>query len=284
MKKLLLIFILLFFVTLSIKSQTILQFNKRFVECEDRWVAFRMQKDSTYPFGFIYIDSEAGLTFNSEGSFKINSNGTFEFIKSLENFNMKIRLQPNKNKVALIPESKYSDLKIKATPDWLSIYKSDTTSIEHLYRWGFLYNSWNEAEKALTYLERAKKINPQFKGLAFEFAFAYNVLQEYNKAITVADSALIAEPGDCLLLKEKAFAESQSNQITNAIKTYNSVKKHCSRELQQEVGFNIAVYYYLKGKKSDFIKWSKKVKKGLDENSPYFKALNDMKKEIDKKR
>jgi hypothetical protein len=62
-------------ITLSTAGQNPLGFNKRFVESEDKWVAFEMDKDSAYSYGFIYIDPQAGLTFNSEGSFTISSSG-----------------------------------------------------------------------------------------------------------------------------------------------------------------------------------------------------------------
>ena len=64
--------------------------------------------------------------------------------------------------VAFIPENKFQELKISAIPDWLKYYKSDTNSIERLYRWGYMYNGWDECAKALTYLEKAEKINPKF--------------------------------------------------------------------------------------------------------------------------
>ncbi len=47
------------FVSIQAKGQTLLNFNKRFVESEDRWVAFQIDKDSTFTYGFIYIDEQA---------------------------------------------------------------------------------------------------------------------------------------------------------------------------------------------------------------------------------
>ena len=66
-------FIILFtLLSFEIGAQTNLNFDKRFVECEDHWVTFNMNKDSSYTYGFIYIDEEAGLTFNREGNFKFD--------------------------------------------------------------------------------------------------------------------------------------------------------------------------------------------------------------------
>lgn len=108
-----------------INAQNILKFDKRFVESEDRWVAFQMDKDGTYSYGFIYIDAQAGLTYNYEGNFKITDEGVF-VPKKLDSTSLKVRLQPNNVKVAFIPESKFSELKIDAIPDWLKYYKTDS--------------------------------------------------------------------------------------------------------------------------------------------------------------
>ena len=67
--------ILLTLVANSLEAQTFLKFDNRLVDCEDRWVAFQMNQDSTYNYGFIYFDSQAGLTLNSEGHFSISQSG-----------------------------------------------------------------------------------------------------------------------------------------------------------------------------------------------------------------
>ena len=71
-----LLLVILFGIRLN--AQTILNFDKRFVQSEDKWVAFEPEEDSSYAYGFIYIDEEAGLTLNYEGTFKISSTGEFE--------------------------------------------------------------------------------------------------------------------------------------------------------------------------------------------------------------
>ncbi len=39
-----------------------------------------------------------------------------------------------------------------------------------MYKWGFMYNSWDESLKALEFLEKAYKLNPSYKGFRFELA------------------------------------------------------------------------------------------------------------------
>ena len=122
------LFILLFFASIaSIKAQNILKFDKANYQCEDKWVAYQMDKDSTYTFGFIYIDATAGLTLNYEGNFKIDKTGKFNRIKqdSIREVGfMKVRLEPNRVAIAEIPESKFTELEIEKTPKWLAIYKN----------------------------------------------------------------------------------------------------------------------------------------------------------------
>jgi tetratricopeptide (TPR) repeat protein len=272
-------FIILSLIATSLKSQTILNFNKRFVECEDKWVAFKMDKDSCYSFGFIYIDEQAGLTYNFEGSFKIFENGDFKMVKKIENTNMKIRLNANNVKVAIIPESKFRDLNISATPDWLSNYKTDTNSIKRLYRWGFLYNSWDECTKALTYLEKAQAINPKYKGLEFELAFAYNALEQYEKAIAILNSAIETSPDECLLYKELAFAQMHLGQLEIASKTCNKGISICTEmEIKCEISYNLAYQYYKNKDKKNFKKWAKKAKKYSFKNNPFIPNIDKMEK------
>ena len=121
-------------------AQNGLVFNKRFVECENKWVVFEKGKDSSYTFGFIYIDHIAGLTFNYESSFIINSDGSL-VRKSVIDSSMasyKIRLQPNNVKVAIIPNSIFAELKIKDTPEWLHFYNSYEDTAKRFQRWGLL--------------------------------------------------------------------------------------------------------------------------------------------------
>ena len=272
----------LLFVATTGSAQTILQFDKRFVESEDRWVAFQMDKDGSYQYGFIYIDAQAGLTFNYEGRFKITGQGVF-VPEKIDSFIMKSRLEPNQVKVAFIPESKFNELKIDAVPEWLKFYKTDTASIERLYRWGFLYNSWDECSKALTYLERAQKINPKFKGLEFELAFAYNALQQYDKAITVLQSALETSPADCLLYKELSFAEMQSGQLNKAVETSKKGIDNCSnKQWKAEIAYNIAYQFYKAKDKVNFALWANETKKWATKGDRYSTNVTKMEENIDK--
>lgn len=134
-----LLFMLIILFAAKAEAQPILKFDKRFVESEDKWVALRGKSGESYSYGFIYIDPQAGFTMQAGGSFTIDAQG--KFIPSPLEQNVKVRLEANQVKVAFIPQNKLAELGVTPVPDWLKNYKGDTTTVAHLYRWGFTYNA-----------------------------------------------------------------------------------------------------------------------------------------------
>jgi tetratricopeptide (TPR) repeat protein len=269
--------------TFSTSAQTILTFDKKNVQCEDKWIAFPMAKDSTYTYGFIYIDSKAGLTFNFEGKFKMNDAGKLIKQKSATEGSssfVKVRLQPNKTLLAEIPESKFADLELEAIPKWLADYKTDENSIQRLYDWGYRYNGWNECKKALTFLEKAEKIDPNYDGLQTELAYSYNALEEYEKAVNSLIKALDKSPSDCYALKELAYAYRHLIDLKKSEVVYNEMVSACdNKNFVQETAYNMAYYYYGIKDKKNFKKWSKEARKWTGENQ-YTQSLDQMEKEL----
>lgn len=270
--------LILFLITFETYAQSDLHFDKKYIECEDEWVAFKINKDSTYSFGFIYIDAEAGLTLNLEGHFKINNENKY-IPNKLDSTSVKIRLEPNNVKVAIIPESRFTELKITKTPDWLHFYKTDTASIERLYKWGFMYNAWGLSSKALIYLEKGQKINPKYPGLEFELAFAYNALEQYEKAILILNEAIKDSPHECYYYKELSFAYLHSNQLEKGVEIAKKGIDICSdKSIKSEIAFNVAYQYYLLKDKENFKYWATIAKKGADRKSQlmdYIKQMED---------
>jgi tetratricopeptide (TPR) repeat protein len=260
--------VLISLASIRIEAQIPLNFDKRFVESEDKWVAFQKGKDSAYAYGFIYIDEQAGLTLNYEGTFTISETGQY-IPKKLDSTNVKIRLQPNNVLVALIPESRYNELRVTAIPEWLKYYKTDTNSVERLYRWGYLYNGWDQCAKALTYLERAQKINPRFKGLEVELGYSYNCLQQYDKAIFVLEDALVADPTDAYTNKELVYAQVKNGQLDKAAESCKKAVELCKdQSYNGENCYNLLYSYYLKKDKANFTLWLDMTKNGRPKTQP----------------
>lgn len=278
--------ILLTLYTANLKAQNLLKFDKRNVQCEDKWISYQMDKDSTYTFGFIYIDSQAGLTFNYEGKFKIEKDGKFKKLKSEignEVGFIKSRLQPNRIAIAEIPEAKFKELHIEKTPNWLKAYKTDENSVDRLYRWGYMYNGWNECEKALTYLEKADKIDPKFKGLQTELAFSYNALGKFDKAELALKKAIKENPKDCYTYKELAYTYTKQVNFEKVGETYEKMTKICSEQnFILETAYNLAYEYFKAKDKIKFKKWKTEAEKWSESENQYTKNLNLMEAELNK--
>jgi tetratricopeptide (TPR) repeat protein len=276
------LFIILTLTVTNLKAQTNLKFDKRFVESEDKWVAFQMDKDSSYAYGFIYIDAQAGLTLNYEGNFNITPTGVY-VPKKLDSTNMKVRLQPNNVRVALIPDNKFNELKISAIPEWLKYYKTDTASVERLYRWGYMYNGWDECAKALTYLERAEKINPKYKGLAVELSFSYNCLKQYDKAELILEDEIKTNSSDAYVNKEYIYALTKNSNIDKAVNQFEtSIKVLQDKQYNAENCFNILQYYYKQKDKVNFSKWYNLLQSQPNENKMITQYADNMKTDINK--
>lgn len=268
--------------TTQLIGQTTLNFDKRFVQSEDKWVAFKPDKDSVYPYGFIYIDAQAGLTLQYEGNFKILPTGEF-VSRKLDSTNVKIRLEPNNVLVAFIPESKFQELSISPTPDWLKGYKTDTNSIERLYRWGYMYNGWNECAKALTFLEKAGKIDPKFKGLAVELSYSYNCLEQFDRAEAILEEEIRTNSADAYVNKEYIYTLTKSNKIYKAVNQFEkSLKVVKDKQYNAENCYNILQCFYIQKDKVNFKKWYDILLKQPNSNDMITKSANNMKSEINK--
>ena len=239
------------------------------------------QKDSTYSFGYVYIDSQAGLTFNYEGDFKIDKKGVFNKVDK-KSIYVKVRLQPNRIAMAEIPESKFQELGIPKVPEWLQAYKTDENTIERLFKWGFMYNGWGDSEKALTYLEKADSINPSFEGLQTELAYSYNALKKFDKAEVALKKAIEQNPKDCYSLKELAYTYRHLLALEKSIEVYHKTISVCPthKDWIQETAFNLAGAYYQVRDKRQFEFWNKETRKWSDSENNITQYLDGLQKDL----
>lgn len=256
-------------------AQDELKFESKFTQSEDKWVAFPTDSAGSHSYGFIYIDSEAGLTFDYAGSFIINDDGKFIHQKKEIDGSMKYRLEPNNVLVAIIPDSHFAELEISEFPDWLKYYKEDENTIERLYKWGYMYNGWGECEKALEFLKKAEAINADFKGLRVELGFSYNCLKDHKKAIEVLKEAVKSDPNDAYTNKELLYSQIHSNQIDEAILTYERIIRDLSdKTYNAENAFNILGVFYRQKDVKKFYEWIEKTAVDKDERiGPYVEQL-----------
>lgn len=273
--------LLVLFFVMNISAQTKIQFDKKFVQSEDKWVAFSPDSTGAHPYGFIYIDPQAGLTFDYEGTFKIDPTGKFILKRREIDGQMKYRLEPNNNLVAFIPESKFGELNVEKVPDWLKNYKTGEGSVQRLYQWGFMYNGWNECEKGLEYLEKAEKIDPEYKGLRVELAFSYNCLKQYQKAVDILKIALQKEPLDSYTNKELIYAETKNGNLQDAENVCRKVFKECAdKTYNSENAYNVLQAYYIKKDIEKFNKWFAEANSYLMSNQKTKSLSEQMKVEL----
>lgn len=276
------ILIITFFTTIYCEAQDKLNFTTKFTQSEDKWVAFQPDSIGSHIFGFIYIDPQAGLTFDYAGSFKIDKDGKFLLKKKETEGFIKKRLEPNNVLVAIIPESHFAELEVSKFPKWLKYYKEGENTIEHLYNWGYRYNGWEGCAKALEFLEKAKKINPDYKGLKVELAFSYNCLGQYKNAIDILETAIKLEPNDAYIYKELLYSQIHNNQLDQAIITYDKIVNEINDSTYNaENAFNILGEYFRQKNSAKFNDWLTKTQ--IDKDKRFGAYVEKLKKELDKK-
>lgn len=237
-------------------SQSKLNFQKRFIQAENKWVALLADTSGSHAYGFVYTDPTAGLTLDFQGYFKVNADNTYTVKKKENDSQMKYRIQPNNTLVAIIPENKFTELGVSKVPDWLKFYQTDTVSSSHFYKKGYNYNAWNECETALIFLKKAYQKEPNYKGLRTEMAFSYNCLERYQEAITILQQAIKDNPVDAYAIKELIFSQVKNGAVDEALSTYKEfAKKNLNNPYQNENAYNILHGYFTKKDIENFNKW-----------------------------
>ena len=257
-----------------------LKFDQRIAKCEKKWVVIGKKDTSKeYFYGFVYVDQQAGFTFDLKGKFTIDQNNRYVPDTSIsKNKSVKYRIAANWSNVALLPPQHFKELNITGEPSWLKIYYAgkDTSSAYYNYRMGFAYNVVGEFATALIYLKKACYTKPYPQGVDFEMAFAYNAMQQCDDAIKVSLSAIQNKPGDPLLYKELGYAYSCKKDYENAINTYKKGLEYfpdSRSDSKGEMALNTAVAYRTMGNQDEYKNWMMKAKEYTPLNSVSYKRI-----------
>lgn len=251
------IIVILMFCALGTYAQTELKFNQKIIDCEDRWIA--LQTENGYAYGFVYLDNSAGLTLLLNGSFTITENNRYVRADTGKKL---IRVLLNIEKAALIPNEKFAELHIQEVPAWLAFYRTTNRNIDRLYRMGYIYNRWNEQEKALDYLNAVKKIDRRYPGLDGEYELAYRRLENFDESERYFYRRLRITPHntDWNKSKQEIFFLTQANEMIKAESIYTQALRSCPDEMiKAEMAYNIAFQYYKLKDKSKFKHWQNEV-------------------------
>jgi len=245
-------------------ADTSLKFNKRYTQCERKWVVRRPDNTGKYAFGFIYIDSQAGFTFDFKGNFILGENNKYIVDTSIShNTSIKARLYPQWGNVAVLPASHFNELGIKPQPNWIGNYYHYTDTLAHNFRWGFIYNDLDQSDTALVYLNKVYAVQPHYKGLEFELIFAHNALNDYDGAIKIINAALEADAINPLLYRELGYACMKQKFFDKAISAYKTGINLCTDsqpDTKAEMAINLAEVYKSIGSDDDFKTWGKLAK------------------------
>jgi hypothetical protein len=264
----------------TLSEGILLDFSTKFTRCVNHWVAFpRKPTQNDYSYGFIYLDEQAGLTFQMAGKFRIENSNRFVKISNEEfdkKYNIKVRIEGNRF-AAILPSEAITRLGLPERPDWLKYYDDGKNSPYHRMRLGFWLNELGDNQQALTLLESAYKDQPTTEGLGLELAYAYNALRQFDKSIPVLSAALKSKPKDVLLGNELAYANLHKGNYKEAIELYLQFIPLCpdSRMVQKsEMALNLAQAYRHAGADQEQQKWMEKAKAWAPEGSAvsnYFK-------------
>lgn len=264
---------------------TDLNFTTEYYYAVDKWVAFpKKETDSTYAYGFIYLDNQAGFTFNYESEFQLNDHGIKNIKRDSTVGSFKYRLDPNTSLVSVLNEDQISALNLPNKPEWLSIYKEDAEKVEYLKNEGYHFNHVGASKLALTPLLKAYKINPHFDGLEFELSFAYNHLGQFGKAIPILEKAIQNNPNNSYFYRELGFAYINLNQIQKAEETYLKGISITENNFEKsEMSVNMAQAYFKIKDKTKFTEWAELTRKYSKEDERFVQYIEYFEQNWDKK-
>lgn len=262
-----------------------LKFETKFYDAKDQWVVIpKKEADSTYLFGFVYLDDMAGFTFNVESTFHIDKSGKFISQQADKTNFIKHRLEKNTVEMAVLSVKRQRELGLPKEPDWLKIYNKYDSEVEQLTRLGFHLNAIDACEKALIPLLKADKINSNYKGLAFEIAYAYNHLGQFDKAIPVLEK-VIKNTDDEMIYKELGYAYINSKKNNEADTIYKKgIKISQSDAIKSEMAINMTNAYFIERNRVKFDEWANITRQNSKQNSTFLKYLDHFEKNWDKKK
>lgn len=268
------------------KDAKSLEFKTNFYDALDKWVVVpKAEKDSLYLYGFVYLDDMAGFTFNVESTFYIDKSGKYIGIPADKVSMIKHRLEKKTVLMAVLQSNKLKELGVQNVPDWLKYYNNYNSEVQKLTRIGYHLNALDACETALTYLLKADKIDPFYKGLTFEIAYAYNHLGQFDKSLIFLQKALEKDSKNDLLYKELGFSYMNLKKFKEAETTYKKgIEISKDDNIKSEMAVNMANVFFIEKNKLKFDEWATITRKYAKQNSPYLKYLDQFEKNWEMKR
>lgn len=259
-----------------------LRYDVHLSDCENQWVAlYHRPEDTTYTYGFVYIDPEAGFTVHYFGRFTIDASGNFHLAANplpSDKASLKIRLDQN-GVAARLPAQALLQLQLPQKPEWLKYYEDKADPVTHKVTWGFFYNAIGDSQRALGFLEPAYKERPDAPRVVFELTYAYNATDRPDDAIRVAKGEFAKNSKDELLCREIAFAYLHRKSYNEATEQYRACIALCGDSESQmaeksELAMNLSSAYRALGETARRDEWWEKAKNWAPKGSPIYKYFH----------
>lgn len=269
MKKLLFLFFLCY--QCAYAQKTSLKFDTKFYDAEDQWVLFnKKEKQSSHAVGFIYLDQQAGFTFQYDGEVELKNNKLVRLPRLDTTNNIKYRLDANTFDVHILSAEEKKQLNLTDSPTWLANYKTNSDFIQNRVQRASYLNGVGASHKALPILQKAYEEDPHFQGLEFELGYAYNALGSFYKAVIVLNKAIENDPSNFWYYRELGFSLKHLNNLPEAEKAYRKGIELTSDKIQvAEMAINMAQSYYHAKDKVNFDAWKKVVVENSEPESQF---------------
>lgn len=282
----LLILLLISSVGYAQPNKKVLNFKTKYYSAVDKWVAFpKKASDSTYTYGFVYIDVMAGFTFRYQSTFRVTKKGLKNSsVADPEAETVKYKLNRRTSLVSVLTDKQIAQLGLPRKPKWLATFKGGFEKPEYQKRIGAHYNHAGASHLAIAPLNKAYKLKPHLKGLEFELGYAYNTLQQFDKAIKVLENAIRKNPRNPLFYRELGYAYNYSQQVEKAENTYlKGISLSKDDFGKSEMAYNMTYSFFEMKNRAKFDKWVKITKKYAAEGSKYMWYLELLEKKWKKK-
>lgn len=249
----------------SQNNPTNLEFDTKYYNAEDKWVAFpKSDKDSSHSYGIIYFDERRGFTFRFRGRFKveeeklIKQNLTAQEVDRGKNlYGNLYYLRPGTKLVCVLNENQVQSLNLPIKPEWLNHYHKDSVNIEYKFRLGLELKRAGAYGLALKRLLEAYEIDPHYEYLEMHLSEVYNNLGRYKEAIEILQKAIKNDSQrPVILYSYLTYSLVKLDKIDEAEKiTYEGVKILETDNNKFSVAAQMALEFSILGNQDKFDEW-----------------------------
>jgi hypothetical protein len=250
--------ILLLLCAIGAKAQNGLTFDKRLLDCEDKWIAVSLDSESKYAYGFVYLDYSAGLTFDLYGSFTVDSGAYKPKIVNIK----RSRITPTEVKVAIIPTERLKELAVEEFPTKYKNYAGNNNRNYRYIKFIQIFNNWKEYNMASKYVLALSETERGSPSYIEEDPTDKNKKIRKTFEITTANFGRYAKKEE--VYKRDIFTFTQANKMEEAEQAYLHALIYCSNEASKaDMAYNITYQYYKNSNREKFDFWCKEINRWI---------------------